>query len=419
MTREPLGELEQTLAWLRWCAIAAQVLTLAFARQALHMDLAYAPLWAGVAVLAAANALLTWRMRRSPAGDARVMSALVLDLAVLAWLLYWTGGAANPFVTLFLLPVALTATVLPASRVVVLAGVAAIAYGVLMVHAQPLPSVPGTNALSLHLMGMWVNFMLSLVLLTVFALRLSAGLGSERGQMAAWRERDQHDRTLLSLAVQAAGTAHEINTPLATMATLVDELRHARPDDATLGADLALLAGQIEHCRRSVQALGASARGEPAPREAADAWLRQLVSRWRIVRPQARVAYSADASLAGLAFVPGLMLSQTVLNLLDNALDASLAQGREDIELLARSRDGDLEIRVRDFGAGFATPTVTGHSGKPDGLGLGLLLSNASLDAMGGRLAWSPAPGGGTLAILHLPDLSRLASPGPDREPGA
>ena len=409
MPREPLNELENTLAWLRWCAVAAQVLTLVFAQQALHMQLAYLPLWSGVLVLAVANLLLAWRMRHRPATDARVMAALLLDLGVLAWLLYWTGGAANPFVTLFLLPVALTATVLPASRVIALAVLAAIAYGVLMVHAQPLPSVPGTNALSLHLMGMWVNFLLSLVLLTTFALRLSARLAQQRQRLAGWRERDQREKTLLSLAVQAAGTAHEINTPLATMATIVDELRHARPDDQTLDEDLDLLARQIDHCRRAVQALGASARGEPAARVGVDPWLRQLVSRWRIVRPQARVAYSADESLTGLAFVPDLALSQTVLNLLDNALDASLAQGREDIALVARSRAGDLELRVRDFGAGLAAPPIAGHSDKPDGLGLGVLLSNASLEAIGGRLDWWPAQGGGTEAVLHVPDVSRLA----------
>ena len=404
--RGPLAELETTLASLRWCAIAAQGLTLVFAQAALRMDLAYAPLWSGVGVLVAANLALSSRARRVPVSVRRVMVALLLDMLVLAWLMYWTGGAANPFISLFLLPVALTATVLPASRVVALAVVAALAYGVLMTHAHPLPAVPGTSALSLHLMGMWVNFMLSLLLLTVFALRLSSRLATQRDALAVAREREQREQTLLSLAVQAAGTAHEVNTPLATMATVVDDLRKFRPDDATLDADLAVLAQQIEHCRRSVQALGASARGEPAERLAVDAWLRQLVSRWRIVRPQARVAYDTDASLNGLVFVPDLALSQTVLNLLDNALDASLQLGREEIEVSLRSRAGDLELRVRDFGAGVDAAPSTGASTKPDGLGLGLMLSTASLEAVGGRLHLWPMTGGGTEAVLHLPALS-------------
>lgn len=405
--RGPLAELETTLGALRWCAIAAQGLTLGFAQAALHMALAYSPLWIGVGVLATANLALSWRSRRVPASVARIMVALLLDMAVLAWLMYWTGGAANPFISLFLLPVALTATVLPASRVVALAVVAALAYGVLMTHAHPLPAVPGTSALSLHLMGMWVNFMLSLVLLTVFALRLSSRLATQRDALSIATQREQREQTLLSLAVQAAGTAHEINTPLATMATVVDDLRKFRPDDATLDADLAVLAQQIEHCRRSIQALGASARGEPAEPMSVDAWLRQLVSRWRIVRPEARIAYETEPSLDGLAFVPDLALSQTVLNLLDNALDASLQQGREDIAISLRSRDGDLELRVRDFGAGLTTTPAIGHSAKPDGMGLGLMLSTASLDAVGGRLHLWPVAGGGTEAVLHLPALSR------------
>jgi two-component system, sensor histidine kinase RegB len=405
-TRGPLAELETTLVSLRWCAIAAQGLTLVFAQAGLRMALAHAPLWLGVGLLVIANLVLSWRARFAPTSVARVMAMLLLDMAVLAWLMYWTGGAANPFISLFLLPVALTATVLPASRVVGLAVVAALAYGVLMAHAHPLPAVPGTSALSLHLMGMWVNFMLSLVLLTVFALRLSSRLHQQRQALAVAREREQREQTLLGLAVQAAGTAHEINTPLATMATVVDDLRKFRPDGATLDADLALLAQQIEHCRRSVQALGASARGEPAERQAVDAWLRQLLSRWRIVRPQARVAYDTDASLHGLDFVPDLTLSQTVLNLFDNALDASLQRGREEIEISLRSRAGDLELRVRDFGAGINTTPAIGQSTKPDGLGLGLMLSTASLEAVGGRLHLWPVAGGGTEAVLHLPALS-------------
>lgn len=401
--RDALAELETTLAWLRWCAIAAQAVTLLSARYVLHMHLDYAPLWSAVAVLALFNAVLFRRLPQAAAGDGRIMLGLALDLGVLAWLLYWTGGAANPFVSLFLLPIALTATVLPASRVIVLAVLAAVAYGVLMVHAKPLPSLPGANAMSVHLMGMWVNFLLSLVLLTAFALRLAARVAAQRRTLAAMRERDARERTLLSLAVQAAGTAHEINTPLATMATLVDELRQVRPDDRTLAEDLTLLAQQIEHCRRSVQALGASARGEPAERLAVASWLRQLVSRWKIVRPQARVRFAGIEELGDLSLLPDISLSQAVLNLLDNALDASLQSGREDIELRVDSRAGDLELRVRDHGPGFSGAPTPGASGKPAGLGLGLLLSNTSLESLGGSLQLWPVPDGGTEAVLHVP----------------
>jgi two-component system, sensor histidine kinase RegB len=405
--RGPLVELDTTLASLRWCAVAALVLTLLFAHYALRMELAYGPVWAGAGALVLANAAARWRSAGQPASEARLFGGLLFDMIVLAWMLYWTGGAANPFISLFLLPVALTASVLAPRRVVALAVLGALAYGVLMAHARPMPRVPGTDPVSLHLMGMWVNFLLSLVLLTGVTLRLSARLVAEQRALSALRARQQREQTLLGLAVQAAGTAHEVNTPLATMATIVDELRRLRPDDATLDGDLAVLAQQLEHCRRSMQALSASARGEPPAKLPVDAWLRQLVSRWRIVRPRARVDFAADASLSAITFTPDPTLSQTVLNLLDNALDASLQADREDIVLVARSRGGDLELRVRDFGAGLAGVPSPGHSGKPSGLGLGLLLSTASLDAIGGRLDLWPAAGGGTEAVLYLPDLVR------------
>ncbi len=406
--RNSLVELESTLIWLRWCMTIGLAALLVVAHDVMGLSLDFMPLWMGVVVLIGGNAALAWRMRRASVTDLRVMLALSLDLAVLAWLLYWSGGTTNPFVMLFLVPIALTASVLTTARVIVLAVAASALYGLLMFDAQPLPVWPGVNALAVHFIGMWITFMISLVLLTAFALRMASRLEAQRKALVAARARDGRERTLLTLALQAAGTAHEINTPLSTMATVVDELRLTRSDDWELTEDLAVLAQQLELCRCSIRALGASARGEAVVKMNLDVWLRQLVSRWRIVRPRAQVAIDFEPSLERGQLILDISLSQTVLNLFDNALDASLHNGREEIELRAFSRDGDLELRVRDFGNGFAGETVYGVSNKPTGLGLGLLLSNTCLETLGGSLNLLPASRGGTEAVLHVPSSALL-----------
>lgn len=398
-----LSALESNLVLLRWCAVIGQAMMLLLAQFRWEMPHTYAPIWFGVEMLAVFNFLLIWRMRVVPANEDRLTLALVMDLLGCAWMVYWTGGTANPLITLFLLPIALTAPILSARRVIAFAVLALVLYGVLIDHAKPLPSLPGSDEMRTHLAGMWLNFVLSLGLLTVFALRLAGHLRRQRETLAALAERDQRQRTLLSLAVQAAGAAHEINTPLATMATLVEELQHAHPHDAELGEDLQLLARQIDQCRDAIKALGASARGQLGPRERLDDWLRHLISRWRIIRPEARIDIDFDPSLTEIMLTPDLSLSQTILNLLDNALEATHAEGCDQLRLRARSRNGGLEFEVRDFGPGFDGLVNIGSTTKASGLGLGLLLCKTSTEAMGGSLQLLPAIDGGTIATLKIP----------------
>jgi len=398
-----LAALESNLVALRWCAVVGQLVMLLLAQFRWDMPHTFAPLWFGVEILAVLNFLLTWRRRFVPASANRLSFALTMDLLGCAWMVFWTGGTANPLITLFLLPIALTATVLSARRVIAFALLALVLYAVVIGHAKPLPPLPGSDAMATYWRGMWINFVLSLILLTVFALRLAGRLRQQREALAAWSERDQRQRTLLSLAVQAAGAAHEINTPLATMATLVDELKHTRQGDVELEADLTLLAQQIDHCRDAIQALGLSARGHVDPPLPLDVWLRQLISRWRIVRPEARIEFEFDPAMSSVMLVPDLSLAQTILNLLDNALDATREGGSDRLQLSARSRNGGLDFQVRDFGAGFNGNTDVGASHKPAGMGLGLLLSQTSTEAMGGSLSIRRAAEGGSIALLQIP----------------
>ena len=404
-----LAALESNLIAMRWCAVLGQAIVLLVAAHYFELPQIYAPLWLGVELLALGNCLLILRRRLLAASANRVSLGLLLDLLGCAWMVFWTGGAANPFITLLLLPVALTASVMAPWRVIAFAAVSLALYAALVTLARPLPELPGTDPIAMQVAGTWLNFVLALSLLTTFSLRLAVRLKRQRAVLARLAEGEQRQRTLLSLALQAAGTAHEINTPLATMATLVDELLHenrARPD---LRQDLQLLAQQIEHCRGSIASLKNSVRGDAQPEMDLEPWLRQLVSRWCIVRPEARLELLIDQGVSAVRIQPQLSLAQTILNLLDNALDATRAADSDRLQLIVRGCSGGIEFDVRDFGAGFEDAENLADSRKPGGLGLGLLLSRTCVEAMGGSLSISPAAEGGSIASLRIPGAALSA----------
>lgn len=406
MDRTALRELHRTLYWLRWCAVIGQSVSVLFALHWLHLDLPLAPLAWGVAILIATNLALTPGLRaiRTP-GLALFGLQLAIDLGVLTWQLYWTGGPINPFASLYLLPIALIATALPASAVIATAVAAAIGYSGLMLYAQPLPHAAGHSGFDLHVIGMWVNFLLSTALLTVFVMRLAARINGQREQLAQARERALRNEGLLSLAVQAAGTAHAINTPLATMAVLVDELRDERTLPTALHGDMDLLGRQIAICRDAIRRLAASARGEPTAVTDVDAWLRGLTTRWSLLRPQLHTVVTLAPALARVPVAPAQAIDHVIVNLFDNAADASLAAGEEWVALDATCTDDTLRIEIRDRGIGIDATTrgAFGSSSKPDGMGIGLALSNATLDRCGGSLEQFTPADGGTCTRVLLP----------------
>jgi len=130
-------------------------------------------------------------------------------------------------------------------------------------------------------------------------------------------------------------------------------------------------------------------------------YLESLVERWRVIRPDARPCIALDASSPPLRASFHPTLEPALQNLLDNAADASPR-----IEVKGCWNHARLELSIRDFGPGIPTariPPRPGHSDKPDGLGLGLFLSHATIERHGGTVSLAPATGGGTLTRILLP----------------
>lgn len=389
----------RTLCSLRWLATAGQAAAILFAGSALGMRLEQLPLWAGVGSLALFNAVVQWRLYRRPGTPTAVTAFghLLVDITVLTWMLGWSGGIANPFGSLYLILVALAALALPLGWTIAVAGAAITGYAASALAGLPLPAAR-LPAPQLQQVGMAVNFLISSIVVLVFASRLAGMLRQREIELANLRERFTRDEGILALATHAASVAHELNTPLATLTLLVDDL--AEQFDGESGEDLRTAQQLLGQCRERVLALAA-----PAARTAGPVQLGGVLAQWKLVRPSVQL-HCNDGAPLDLGVEPAV--SHLLMVLLNNAADASASNHIARVDLRLDLHDGQLRGEVRDYGPGFdpeqaALPGVLFRSGKPDGMGVGLALSHATIDRLGGRLWMRPADGLGTCMAFRLP----------------
>lgn len=405
--------LTRTLAWLRLCAIAGQCVAVLVCALWMRLDIPLLPLLVGIDFLAMFAVFAAWRLSQPwPVREWEIIGHIGADTLVLGYLLYLTGGASNPFITLLLVPIALSAAALSVRAILSVAAIAGLAYVVLL-HwyvPLPLPIQDGMHGgLSLHVIGMGVNFLISAMLLGFFINRLARAVRLQQLEVQRARERALRDEGILAIAIQAAGAAHELNTPLSTMRTLLPEMRREHAGDAVLADDLALLEGQVERCRgilREMVAFGKAQLSHEPERIALAAFIHGCAERFSLLRPEADLQLRIDDALAGatLRIPPGLR--NALLNLLNNAADASALRDSQAVLLQVRREAGWMELAVRDYGPGFVptgAPARLGNSGKQSGLGIGLALAEATAERLHGELTVHNT-GDGAEMCLRLPE---------------
>ena len=467
----PAGHLPR-LVNLRWLEVGSQLAVLGIARYVLDMSLPWQPMLAVCLALGIGNLLTVMRLKGPwPVTDLELFAQLSTDVLALATLLYFSGGSANPFVSLLLLPLTIAATTLGARHAWAMGAIVVAAYTLLMFHSQPLPepraSLPvwlggespvpaeeachveplpaagheshvmaatpapaampttgheghaghdmaGGSGFALHLLGMWFNFVVSGLVVAFFLTRMAAALRARERELALAREAALRHEQILALGTLAAGAAHQLGTPLSTLAVVLREmeLEHG-PNNADLAADLALARQQVAHCKTTLSRILADAghhRGEGGEALALDAFLNAMLDDWRLLRPDARLAVSLDGPRPAPAILKEPSLEHALLNLLDNAADASPAG----VELQASWNADQCVLEILDRGPGFDAAARSGQpfiSTKAGGLGIGLFLSNATLERFGGKVELFDREGGGTRTRVTLP-LCRIQDPG-------
>jgi len=417
-------------AWLvrlRWAAIAAQAVTVLVAHRLMGVALPLAPLALIIGLAAASNvACAAWARR----AHGRVVAwhlgtVMTIDVLVLSALLYFSGGPFNPFSFLYLVQIALAAVVLSPRWTWLLVALSLACSGILFVDHRELvlPARTHEEHMRWHLWGMWVAFGVAAAFIVYFLMRVLHSLAEREGELHAARTHADRQERLASLATLAGGAAHELATPLSTIATVARELerRLGAAADADVVDDLRLLRSQVERCRAILDQMSARA-GESAGEGLTDVTLAELTQA-AVADLAARAPVRVELPGAGDGparrfTVPPRALAQALRVLVANAQDAS-PDGAE-VVVRASADDAELRIEVRDRGAGmpaevlarvgepFYTTKAPGH-----GMGLGLFLSRAVIERLGGELRLESTPGAGTVAIVRVPATNgRIAGAG-------
>lgn len=404
---------------LRWGAALGQLGLVLGVYLGLGIRLPVAVMLVVIGVELLSNALLTrWAGGRpgalaSASGAERAIAwVMAADTLLLTVLLALSGGPNNPFSVVYLVNVALAAVMLEPRRTWALVALTLACFGALFVQ----PSLPwlAANGLSheammeLHLRGMWVAFGVAAAFIVVFVQRVTRALSERDAELARARAQAAHRERLASLATLAAGAAHELGTPLSTIALVARELERQLAVHPDAAADARLIRDEVERCRRILDGMATDA-GAPSGEGTGEEPLSRVVDEALDGLPgRERVRVEARGDLARHAPLPLRALGRSTQALVRNALQAS--DDAAEVLLRVEATAAALRLEVTDRGAGIA-PDILPFVGEPffttrqpgTGMGLGVFLARSLSEQLGGSFSLTSTPGAGTSAVVQVP----------------
>jgi two-component system sensor histidine kinase RegB len=394
------------LIWMRLIIMTAEGIAAWVAVSQWHLDLSMTAL-TGIWVVMGIISILTFiRLHFDwPVSDIELFIQLLMEVLALTAVLYFSGGSTNPFAPFYLLPLTLTAASLSGIYTWAMMLFTLACYTLLLFFNVPLPAVHGGHGTDfrLHEMGMWFGFLLSAVLIAAFAVRMASTVRNRERMIADMREQQLRQERVLALGTLAAGAAHELGTPLATMAVVLKDLE---PEQAISGKKLGILRAQVDRCKHILGSISAAAgelRAESGSAQALDTYLQDLLQRWTASRNGIQLQQHLEGCKPAPRVVIDQTLEQALINILNNAADASPM----DVKVDAKWTQHELDIDVADRGEGISTELVnlagnTILSTKQDGLGLGLFLSYTTLQRLGGDVQLVNRKDGGVICRIRL-----------------
>lgn len=415
------------LSWvlkLHWGGIVGQWLAIAAARWVVGIDVPLTALFGILGLEVVENVgLELWLRRGGRVGERFIATVMFADLFILTALLALSGGYSNPFSTMYLVNVALSTVLLDATWAWAMLGTSLALFGSLFgLHhvgvLQVLSRLDHAEIMSLHMQGMWVSFAVAAAFIVYIVARVQLALTKVEEALAAERSLSARKDKVASLATLAAGAAHELSTPLSTIAVVVKELmrsaeRGSCAEPSSL-EDLALIREQVKRCRDILHHMSAQA-GENAGESMVElplaAWVEDAT---HFLPDPTRVTLRADADLAAHAVAgPPRGLSRALRSLLKNAVQASAPA--KPVLLHVSVEGGFVRAQVVDQGCGMPQEILS-RAGEPffttkvpgEGMGLGLFLTHTLAEQLGGSLELKSTPGSGTTATLKLPVTFRV-----------
>ncbi len=418
----------QWLIHLRWAAIAGQLITILVVRYSLDVEIPLPALFTILLVEFGTNAgLLLFQqnelmLRESDADegpneftDRRLqlvkLGVTLLDIGLLATLLSLTGGATNPFCGFLLVHVALGSVLLPLRHSLVAVGALGLAMIMIMEYAMPVPALDANPAL--RGWGTVVALSLTSLLTVLFVNRVVSTLATRAQQLESERGRRERQRHLEALGTLAAGAAHELGTPLSTIALVAKELELALEQEPAVGdavtADARLIRDEVARCRRILNRMSATAGdrvGEAltnmSARDLAETIVGEMAAAERVEVDVMEVADGAALEL------PAEGLATAIRAIVQNGIDASPPDAT--VRLRVVREESALIVTVGDRGSGM-TAEEAERALEPffttkdvgSGMGLGLYLASSFVEDLGGNIEIHSAPGLGTVVGLVLP----------------
>jgi two-component system, sensor histidine kinase RegB len=405
------------LVRMRWLAIGIVAALVYSTHSALDIHVPLVSLIATLGAYALVNAASALRLQdawrqRFIVSERELLVQLLIDVAALSALLYFTGGAVNPFAVCYLLIVLYASVALPQRLAWSIAAACMLSFAGLHLLRVPLPvSDPASADRTLNYSAHFAIYLALAALVASCGVRLSEMRRLYFARAAADAQKEARERYLIGLATLSAGTAHQMSTPLSTMAIVVGDLRDSGevpPEDWKQSIDM--LWSQIQICRRSLEAMARSADVERLGNIEslrAEQFVLDVAERFRALRPEARLELQCARLDDALTLASDPTLPQAVLNFLGNAADTSPQSVRmrawlKDelllaIEVLDRGPGIPPALRER-IGNGLVTTKETGR-----GSGAGVLIGRAAVERFGGTIQISDRRGGGTRVQIELP----------------
>ncbi len=409
------------LFWLRWSLLATQLILMLLAPLVFGVQLPVLPLLCVMGLHALFNVLTGWRVRRDrPVQHIEITVQLLVDLSALSALLYFNVRATHPFVSFYLPALAIAAAMLPVPHVVGLTLYALAAYSMMLGNYIPLKLANQADAVAYHLAGMWIDFVASSAMIAGFTARLSATLRERDAQLNEARERLLREQRIEALMSQGASVAHEMGTPLSTVAVIAGELQHdARQPNSPLAPyqeDLRAIEQQLELCRAALARLQRKpSDGVPEP---LGQWLPEFTQTWQLRHPDIRL-HTETSPAAQAVELDAVSVGQILTILLDNAARSQQHAGRDLVPLLLTAkidatsdvlRDAPPQIVLSIVDTGLGLPedlrTSLGRTPVPSrhgGHGIGVYLAATTARRLGGTVVLRPNPPQGAIAELRLP----------------
>ena len=416
--RGPGGAVSVSLRMLllvRWVAVVGQAVSLLVVHFGLGFALPIVPAMAVVAASALLNVIgMVARGTSARLGEIEAASYLAYDIVQLGVLLFLTGGLENPFAILAIAPVTVAATVLSRPSIIGLSALTVTVISLLAVLHLPLPWRGAPPAFSpLFVLGVWIALIFAALFIAGYTWTVAEEARRMRDAFAATQLALAREQRVSAVGALAAAAAHELGSPLATIAVVAKELARDLPPGNPHAEDAALLLSQSERCRMILADLAqqrVSESGSPYARLPVSALVEAAGEPYRA--EGVRVIYATGAGGAGPSGEePQVQRSPEIMHGLGNLIQNAVTFARREVIVTTDWGTREITVEVVDDGPGFSAnvlarigePYISGRGGEAQHMGLGIFIAQSLLERTGAKLGFGNLAEGGAQVMVEWP----------------